>query len=786
MPLFSIVPQDTIDSHSWLLFLWFLANMPSLQDRLQKGAKKGLKLVEKGAKKGIQLVEKGVQKLEKELTKPPPGARRPAGQPPAAPSTPIATPVAHHAETVPPLVNTCAVDAQSTSTTPANASSVTVPVAVVESEPQMTFGATSVVRQIPVTPSAPVHASKPLPSAPSEKEYLDATLSVLRPKPFTPDPNITYDVQFFRNWLVQLKQQVVLPDDSWKQNELWVDALTTTQSSWQAWQQAVKTRDDLSKKKPANEDEMKAANEACNSLESALEQVKETEAQVGGDVLESTPSLQSLFSDDYDDGPLLQATVLLQATPKAFAEWCARSETATTQLLSCLYDTDFLRLVVANGGARNQQYGRMMEIYYQLPYSPDPVLQRLALAVALELAENLCIFDTKQPINAVQRYIHYEQAYLLGELDPAFPSFTIWEMRSIVNCDASNEELGWGRQSLMNYRPDLVYSSDPKWRYCQIVRADVSYNTPDWYKKPRTYDQILSGGGKCGPRAWYGRFSCKAFGIPTWGCRQPGHAAMVRWTSDGWMTCLGAGMKFSNWEGRTGLDFEWETKARKVTVDEFEYYRLVGRLELIAIMKAEKANRIRQSCLTAPESPWWSISLLQRKHLSKRPIPECAPVDPSTLSAAPNQIAAMIKQPEVCEATRLGDNGSIIIPAASWKGQRKGSKTTDMKSFLGGHQSFLSKDAIVAYQVSPEFLKSGRYQLQLRLNTAHRNEEPMKLTVKSDGAATDYIVPIPYTKGLWQLTEPVEIAVGKDLEFSLARQSNRFGISLKDITLTPL
>jgi len=154
-------------------------------------------------------------------------------------------------------------------------------------------------------------------------------------------------------------------------------------------------------------------------------------------------------------------------------------------------------------------------------------LQKLALAVALELCSPLKLFDSASKfVDPMQRYVHYEQAYLYGELDPAFEHFQVWEMRNIVNCDATDEELGWGRQCLMNYRPDIVNSDDPTWRYCAIVRTDVAYKNPDWYKNPHSYDQILAGGGKCGPRAWYGRFICKAFGIPTWGFKQPGHAAV--------------------------------------------------------------------------------------------------------------------------------------------------------------------------------------------------------------------------------------------------------------------
>lgn len=78
--------------------------------------------------------------------------------------------------------------------------------------------------------------------------------------------------------------------------------------------------------------------------------------------------------------------------------------------------------------------------------------------------------------------------------------------------------------------------------------------------------------------------ACKAFGIPTWGIRQPSHAAMCRWTpppdgdggdgdSDcgkGWVICLGGqsrtnrngGWHKSYWEGRNAIDFLIEAEAR--------------------------------------------------------------------------------------------------------------------------------------------------------------------------------------------------------------------------------
>jgi hypothetical protein len=241
-------------------------------------------------------------------------------------------------------------------------------------------------------------------------------------------------------------------------------------------------------------------------------------------------TMQILLSDKYDDSDLVTFTVLKQAGGKKLASWCTKGETESSELMNFLKDPAQIRLYLQAGGARNGEYGRAVQIFRQLtrsfPHPANDVITRLALAVALELCSPLTRFGTTQLIDPIQRYIHYEQAYLFGELDPAFQHFQVWELRGVVDSDASNEELGWGRECLLNFRPDIAFSDDPKWRYCEIVRTDVTYKAPEWYKSPRSYDQILSGGGKCGPRAWYGRFICKAFGIPTWGVKQVGHAAV--------------------------------------------------------------------------------------------------------------------------------------------------------------------------------------------------------------------------------------------------------------------
>lgn len=244
---------------------------------------------------------------------------------------------------------------------------------------------------------------------------------------------------------------------------------------------AVAKRDEIAQHDPVDPDALHQANEEVVVAEKILKATIQ-EAGIYAQQVLQRPDVQAFLSDRYDDSQLITYLILAEATPAKLAQWCEDDPEQARQLLTFLQDDDWMRLFVQAGGARNGEYPRAVQLYHQI--NPDPtnsVLHRLALAVALELSSPYARFDTpNMSVDPLQRYIHYEQAYLLGELDPNFARFTVWEMRHVINSDATEEELGWGRQSLMNYRPDLVYSEDPQWQYCRIVRTDISYNDPDW------------------------------------------------------------------------------------------------------------------------------------------------------------------------------------------------------------------------------------------------------------------------------------------------------------------
>jgi len=253
--------------------------------------------------------------------------------------------------------------------------------------------------------------------------------------------------------------------------------------------------------------------DACNQ---AIETMWKCEINAGRLALDEL-DLASL------EASLVECAILVQSTPKGLAEFCANDETNACLVDKFLSNSEWMKLMIRHGGASNGNYGKAILIHTkllaQIRDSSTEVRHKLALAVALEFANDIPVFhDNDTFIDPIGRFWHYVKAYENKELDDMFEHFTIWELRLVIDGDATDEDYQWGRNYLKAYRPDEVLRSDYKWKYVWAVRSDMNYHHPE--NDFSNYKELLSAGGQCGPRAWFGRFIAKAWGTPTWGCRQ--------------------------------------------------------------------------------------------------------------------------------------------------------------------------------------------------------------------------------------------------------------------------
>ena len=430
----------------------------------------------------------------------------------------------------------------------------------------------------------------------------------------------------------------------------------------------------------------------------------------------------------------------------------------------------------------------MRAIQKASPKASEGVLQRLALATSLEHAVSVKQNNAEDAKNAptivdpVKRYLHYEKAYLAGELDPAFKNFTVWEYRLVVDCDAPDEILAWGREMLRNYRPDHVSNPNYGWRYSAAVKTEVAYGSQcvkDDLPSLNTYQNIPKDGGVCGRRAFFGRFVLRSFGIPVWGVTQHKHAALSHWTPKGWVINLGAGFQASWWDKddapRSGTDFLLETQAREHTQD----YLKVLRAQWVSRVLSEQTYNDRKKVAGG----FWSSAAHYQAVVLAASAVGLGPLGQELAEAnepQEKQITehAPVKAPD--QQVIAGPGGSITIPAVAL-GKPTGSGAA-MKSYSGGMQMHCKGGFKTQYVF--EAPQAGKYALTARVVTL---QEGQKFLFAANESKQPVELAVPYTIGLWQQTKPLDISLIKGQNaLNFAVKDGSRDVTVKDFTLTPV
>lgn len=528
-----------------------------------------------------------------------------------------------------------------------------------------------------------------------------------------------------------------------------------------------------------------------HELEAAQKALAQTQATHALD-------LESFLSSDKLDAQLAKYVVLFEATPRGLTEFAQQSKEHEQLVERLLADSDLMLQMIVADGAKGGRYGLAMKIYTAIhkvsEKAKDGVLQRLALAIALEHAVPIIRRNatgrTAAPktVDPVGRYLHYEKAYLDGELDPNFEKLSVWDYRMVVNGNEPDETLVWGREMFRNYRPDHISNPDYRWRYVGLVRTDVPYGSQDnKYDLPELefFQNILMNGGVCGRRAFFGRFTLRAFGVPTTARASPGHAALAHWTPDGWVVCLGGGWG-AGWvwgKGNSDLNFLATTQARKTA----EPYLQVKRAQWIGDLMGEK----RTLGLIGGDPAFWNGVALytQRAMIEEAKAVALAAVGEDIGEANESNVKEAIEAATITEEDKnivVGAGGVITIPAtACSKPTNSTSKIVFMKSNLGGMQLHYNRlGNPEEFEYTFEAPAAGKYALTARVVTPSWKQH---LLVAVNGAEEPTDIELPFTVGTWDKTQSVIVSLVKGqnvLRFS--REEPVKGLTIKDFTLRPV
>ena len=216
-------------------------------------------------------------------------------------------------------------------------------------------------------------------------------------------------------------------------------------AKWQANKddgiKALKERQEALDKAKLDEAKVARENQAARA---ALDLARSNELAAAKALLSK---LEPYLASDKLDAQLVKGAVLAEATPRGLAGFAQQGREQEALVDKLLTDNALMKQMLEAGGASFGNYGRAMEIYAAIrksgPKSGDATLQRLALATSLEhampIAQSSAKDQTSAPANVdpVKRYLHYEKAYLDGELDPAFKNLTAWEYRMVVDYECN-------------------------------------------------------------------------------------------------------------------------------------------------------------------------------------------------------------------------------------------------------------------------------------------------------------------------------------------------------------
>jgi hypothetical protein len=530
----------------------------------------------------------------------------------------------------------------------------------------------------------------------------------------------------------------------------------------------------------------------AQALEAARAILAETDAFLASDKLDAT---------------LITVAILRHGTPAALAEFAQQGEAQQALLDKLFADKALMKQMVIAGGANGGEYGEAMQVYTAILEASERarkpgMLQRLALGTALHMpwipgkdkgAVPGIVYRTQTRIDQVPRYLHYEKAYLNDELDPAFKDMTTWECRFITNSEYSNEELAWTREMIRNFRPDHITMPDYKWRYSRIVKSDVPYtSTRHDPKLGSPAQQAICLGGICGRRAFFGRLATRAFGIPTRASTQTGHAAMSRWTPDGWAINLGAWWSMAWCGPQGGLDFLLDSQAREFP----EHYMQVLRAQWIGEALGEEDVSIRQ--YGKGGGVWNGLAFYKKRAVVEDNQAAAVEAELAALSADEARLLgesdnvlgdAEIKAIEIPEEDKkivVAEDGTITVPAVVCTSPKNNTdKVAFLKSWDGGmqihYQRLGNRPEILRYTVQAP--TAGKYELTLNVCTVSKKYE----VIARLNRRTLVNTMLPYTKGSWQRTEPeiIELRKGRNTIMLTFRAPNR-GVSIKEFQLKPV
>lgn len=208
---------------------------------------------------------------------------------------------------------------------------------------------------------------------------------------------------------------------------------------------------------------------------------------------------------------------------------------------------------------------------------------KMAIAVSKEFANGVQAWMGGSMIDALERYELYAQSYDDGVFYDDFGALTSADLRNVVVCQITNEDILWLRNYIETEKPEMLARNRIVSGHSLLVYRDKNPETgesihgPNFYGPNPTIQEVIKWGGVCGTMSKFSVVLAQAYGIPALAVGQPGHCAYQYLNPNGE---YGLGYDVYGWEqsGNWNTTFPYlkinaELNKNRARFEESEYYR---------------------------------------------------------------------------------------------------------------------------------------------------------------------------------------------------------------------
>ena len=405
------------------------------------------------------------------------------------------------------------------------------------------------------------------------------------------------------------------------------------------------------------------------------------------------------------------------------------------------------------------------------PEAKEGLYLRLAMAVTFSAPSQGTSYGSGLLIDHMGRYHYYKKAHKDKELVTSFDYLSVWDLESVVNSWAADRELTWVREMIRTFRPDL--NSDTK--VIEIVSDVWRRFSP--FPFTNGFITVMAGGGKCGPRSWFGEMACKAFGLPSQARGQPQHSAVTYKSPDplcepqpgsSWKVCHGRGWHVT--DGGYGLLVEAAARDRVELFSEIEHLTwlatsLTAKGQTDAIL--DVVHKLQQTIPKPSAGPNPALG----------PNGEAIPLAaPTGWKAPPPHIVAEPPFPVVSGVIHVeAETFTNALADAAYPNEQKSCVFVN-DCFTGGKQvNFQRNMKFSCLDYVIDVSAAGEYGLTMRIAAPNYNN----VFDISSGETKLATVNIPYTMGLWGTTPEVTFKLNKGVQTLRISAPLQRGVALR-------